>query len=211
MYPGQQQPPMHISDKFADLHMSRPIARECGPSGPATAGTICNELLRYASELPLATRALNYPVGPSAYNDGRSAYDHGRFDHMAGQFAHAARRFAYPTGRSGTWLFEEDCYLNPHPSQQHFPSHYTMHQHHNLPFQTRGGEYFPTHRRPGRDDQSYEPHKVNVSTPQNSSQWGGKTTYQHPNNLTHIGPKSQWSPTSCHRYSKEGNRWGVLI
>jgi hypothetical protein len=93
---------------------------------------------------------------------------------MAGQSAHAAGQSAYLTGRSGTGLFEEDCYLNPHLSQQHFPSHYTMHQHHSLPFQTRGGEYFLVHRRPGRDDQSYEPHRANFNTPQNSSQWGGR-------------------------------------
>jgi hypothetical protein len=153
MYPGQQQPPTHIGDKFADLRMFGPSARERGSSGPATTGPIFNELPRYASEPPLATQALNYPVG-------RFAYDHGRSSHMAGQSAHIA-------GRSGTGLFEEDCYLNPHPSQQHFPSQYTMHQHHSLPFQTRGGEYFPTHRRPGRDDQSYEPHRPNFSTPQN--------------------------------------------
>jgi restriction endonuclease len=35
MYLGQQQPPTHISDKFADLRMSGPSARERGPSGPA--------------------------------------------------------------------------------------------------------------------------------------------------------------------------------
>jgi hypothetical protein len=52
------------------------------------------------------THNLNYPVGPSAYNDGRSAYNHGRSGYMSGQSAHES--------------FEEDCYLNPHPSQQHF-------------------------------------------------------------------------------------------
>jgi hypothetical protein len=50
---------------------------------------------------------LNYPVGPSEYNHGRSGY-------MSGQSAHES--------------FDEDCYLNPHMSQQHFPSHYAMHQ-----------------------------------------------------------------------------------
>jgi hypothetical protein len=152
MYLGQQQPPTHISDKFADLRMSGPIARERGPSGPATSGPIFNELPRYASEPPLATRVLNYPFGRSAYSDRRSAYDHGQSGHVAGLSAHAAGQSAYPTGRSNTGLFEEDCYLNPHPSQQHFPSHYIMHQRHSLPFQTRQGEYFPVHRRSGRDD-----------------------------------------------------------
>jgi hypothetical protein len=40
MYPRQQQPPTHINDKFADLRMFGPTAREHGPSGPATAGPI---------------------------------------------------------------------------------------------------------------------------------------------------------------------------
>jgi hypothetical protein len=110
MYPGQQQPPTHIGDKFVDLRMSGPSARERGPFGPATVGLIFNELQRYVSKPPLATQALNYPIG-------RSAYDHGRSDHMGGRSAHVAGRFAYPTGRSVTGLFEEDCYLDPHPSQ----------------------------------------------------------------------------------------------
>jgi hypothetical protein len=181
MYPGQPRPPTHIGDRFADQRMSGPSAHERGPSGPAAApGPIFNELPRHAYEPPHATQALNYPVGPSAYNDGPFAYDHGRSDHIIGQSAQAAGRSAYPTKRSDIGLFEDDCYLNPHSSQQHFPSHYTMHQphntapqHHNLPFQTRGGEYFPAHRRPRRNDQSYEPHRTNISTPQNSNQWGG--------------------------------------
>jgi hypothetical protein len=36
MYPGQQQPPTHIGDKFADLRTSGPSARGREPSGPAT-------------------------------------------------------------------------------------------------------------------------------------------------------------------------------
>jgi hypothetical protein len=32
MYPRQQQPPTHISDKFVDLRMSGTTARERGPS-----------------------------------------------------------------------------------------------------------------------------------------------------------------------------------
>jgi hypothetical protein len=55
MYPGQQQPPTHISDKFVDLRMSGPTACERGPSGPATASPIFNELPRYVSEPSLAT------------------------------------------------------------------------------------------------------------------------------------------------------------
>jgi hypothetical protein len=105
-YPEQPQPPTQIGNKLVDMHMSGPSARERGPSGLATTGPIFNELPRYASEPPHATQALNHP-------DRLSAYDHGRS--------------AYPTERSGTGLFEEDCYLNPHSSQQHFPLHYTMH------------------------------------------------------------------------------------
>jgi hypothetical protein len=110
MYPGQQQPPTHIGDKFADLRMSVRSTREHGPSGPAaTPGPIFNELLRHAYGPPHATQALNYPVR-------RSAYDHGWSGHMAGQSEHAAERSTYLTESSGTGLFEDDCYLNPHPS-----------------------------------------------------------------------------------------------
>jgi hypothetical protein len=69
-------------------------------------------------------------------------------------------------------VFKEDCYLNPHPSQQNFPSYPTAPQHHNTPFQTHGGEHCPAHRRPERDDWSYEPHRADINTPQNSNQWG---------------------------------------
>jgi hypothetical protein len=72
-YPEQPQ----ISSKSADLHMSGPCARERGPSGPATVGPIFNELPRHAPEPQHMAHNLNYPVGPSAYNDGRSAYNHG--------------------------------------------------------------------------------------------------------------------------------------
>jgi hypothetical protein len=47
-YPEQPQ----IGSKSADLHMPGPSARERGPSGPATAGPIFNELLRHAPEPP---------------------------------------------------------------------------------------------------------------------------------------------------------------
>jgi hypothetical protein len=102
-YPEQPQ----IGSKSADLHMPRPSARERGPSGPATAGPIFNELPRHAPKPPHMAQNLNYPVGRSAYNDERSAYNHGRSEYMSGQFAHES--------------FEEDCYLNPLSSQQHFP------------------------------------------------------------------------------------------
>jgi hypothetical protein len=39
-------------------------------------------------------------------------------------------------------FFEEDCYLNPHPSQQHLLSHYTMHLPINMESQAHGSEYF---------------------------------------------------------------------
>jgi hypothetical protein len=91
IYPEQPQ----IGSKSADLHMS-------GPSGPATAGPIFNELPKHAPKPQHMAKNLNHPVEPFAYNEGRSAYDHGRFGPMSEQFAHD--------------FFEEDCYLNPHPS-----------------------------------------------------------------------------------------------
>jgi hypothetical protein len=94
---------------------------------------------------------------------------------MAGQSAHVVGRSAYPTGRSGTGLFEEYCYLNPRPSQQHFPSYYTMHQPINTESQAHGGEYFPAlPRRPERNGQSYEPYRANSNAPQNPNHWGGR-------------------------------------
>jgi hypothetical protein len=68
-YPEQPQ----IGSKLANLHMSGPSARDRGPSGPATAGPIFNELPRYASEPPPVTQALNHLDRPSAYDHGRSA------------------------------------------------------------------------------------------------------------------------------------------
>jgi hypothetical protein len=157
-YPEQPQPPTHISSKLADLHMSGPSARERGPSGPATAGLIFNELPRYASEPPHVTQALNHPDRSSACDHGQSAYPIGRS--------------AYPIERFGIGLFEEDCYLNPRTFQQHFPSHYTMHQPINTESQAHGGEYFPVPpRRPERNGQSYEPYRANSNAPQNSNQW----------------------------------------
>jgi hypothetical protein len=127
--------------------MPRPSTRERGPSGPATVGPIFNELAQNS----------NYPVRPSAYHDGRSAYNHGQSGPMSGQSMHD--------------LFEEDCYPSPHPSQQHFPSHYTMHQPNNTKF--RAQESFPAlPRRPERSDQSYEPYRANDNAPHSSNQWG---------------------------------------
>jgi hypothetical protein len=152
-YPKQPQ----IGSKSVDLHMPGPSARERGPSGPATDEPIFNELPRHAPESPHMAQNLNYPVGRSVYNDGRSAYNHGRSGYMSGQSAHE--------------FFEEDCYLNPHPSQQHFPSHYVMHQPINT--KSRAQESFPAlPRRPKRNDQSYEPYRVNGNAPHNSNQWG---------------------------------------
>jgi hypothetical protein len=156
-YPEQPQ----IGTKSADLHMSGPSACDRGPSGPATAGPIFNELPRHAPEPPHMAQNLNYPIGPSVYNDGRSAYNHGQSWPMSGQSAHD--------------LFEEDCYLNPHPSQQHFPSHYAMHQPINS--RSRAQESFPAPpRRPERNDQTYEPYRASGNVPHN--QWGGR---QHAN------------------------------
>jgi hypothetical protein len=77
---------------------------------------------------------------------------------MAGHSAHAAGRSAYSTGRSGAGMFEENCYLNPHSSQQQFPLQYTMHQPINTASQARGGEYYlAPPKRLERNGQSYEP------------------------------------------------------
>jgi hypothetical protein len=71
-YPEQPQ----IRSKSADQHMSGPSARDCGPSGPATAGPIFNELPRHAPEPPPMAQNLSYPIRPSVYNNGRSAHNH---------------------------------------------------------------------------------------------------------------------------------------
>jgi hypothetical protein len=139
---------------------------ERGPFEPAAAGPIFNELPRHAPEPPLTAQTLNYTVRRSAYNDGWSAYNNGRSDHMAG-------RSVYPIERSGAEFVEEDCYLNPHPSQQNFPSCPTAPRHYNITFQTHGGEYFSAHMWPERDGRSYEPHGTNINTPQNPNQWVG--------------------------------------
>jgi hypothetical protein len=149
-YPEQPQ----IGSKSADLHMPGPSARERGQSGPATVGPTFNGLPRHAPKPQHTTHNLNYPVGPSAYNNGRSAYNHGRSRPMSRQSAHD--------------LFEKDCYLIPHPSQQHFPPHYAMHQPINS--KSRAQESFPAPpRRPKRNDQTYEPYRANGNAPRNSN------------------------------------------
>jgi hypothetical protein len=158
-YPDQPR----IGSKSADLHMTGSSARDRGPSEPATAGPIFNELPRHAPEPPHMVQNLSYPIGPSAYNDGRSAYNHGRSGPMSGQSAHV--------------LVEEDCYLNPHPSQQCFPSHYAMHQPINS--RSRAQESFPApSRRPERNDQYYESYRANGNAPHISNPWGER---QHAN------------------------------
>jgi hypothetical protein len=165
-YPEQPE----IGNKSADLHMSGPSARERGPFGPATAGPIFNELPGHAPEPQRIAHNLNYPVRRSAYNDRRSTYNHERSGHIS-------RQSAYTTGRSGAEFFEEDCYLNPHPSQQNFPSYYAMHQPINTESQAQ--ESFPAlPRRPKRNDQSYEPYRANSNAPHSSNQWGRR---QHAN------------------------------
>jgi hypothetical protein len=175
MYPGQRQPPTHIGDKFADLHMSGPSVRGRGPSGPAAADPIFRcELPRPAPKPPHVVQTLDNPFGPSAYGARQSEYNVGRSGHMAGQSAHGAGWSAYLTGRSGTKFFKEDGYPTPYPSQLDSPSHHTTHQHRNIIYQTRESEYFPAPRRPERNDQSYEPHRACINAPQNPNQWGGK-------------------------------------
>jgi hypothetical protein len=152
-----------ISSKPADLHMSGPSDLERGPSGTATTGPIFNELPRHAPEPPHTSQNPNYPVGQSAYNDGRSAYNHGRSGYISGRFAHES--------------FEEDYYLNHHLSQQHFPSHYAMHQPINLRSRAQKS-FLALPRRPERNDQTYEPYRANGNAPCSSNQWGER---QHTN------------------------------
>jgi hypothetical protein len=76
MYPGQQQPLTHIGDKFADLLMSGPSARERGPSGPAAADPIFrSELPRPASKPPHTLQTLDNPFEPSTYDARQSEYN----------------------------------------------------------------------------------------------------------------------------------------
>jgi hypothetical protein len=143
MYLGHQQPPTHISDKFADLRMSRPSAHERGPSGPAATDPIFrSELPRPAPKPPHTMQTLDNPFGPSAYDARQFEYNDRRSGHMAGQSAHGIGRSVYLTGRSGTYFFEKDGYPTPYPSQLDSPSHHTTHQQHNIIYQTRESEYF---------------------------------------------------------------------
>jgi hypothetical protein len=179
MYLGQRQLPTHISDKFVDLRMSGPSARERGPSGPAAADLIFrSELSRPAPKPPHVVQTLDNPFGLSAYGARQSEYNVGRSGHMAGQSTHGAGRSAYLTGRSDTEFFEEDGYPTLYPSQLDSPSHHTIHQHHNIIYQNRESEYFPAPRRPERNGQSYEPHRACINALQNPNQCGRK---QHTN------------------------------
>jgi hypothetical protein len=118
MYPGQRQPPTHIGDKFADLHMSGPSVRGRGPFGPVAANPFFrSELPRSTPKPPHAVQTLDNPFGPSAYGARQSEYNVGRSGHMAGQSAHGAGRSAYLTGRSGKeFLRRIDIQLCIHPS-----------------------------------------------------------------------------------------------
>jgi hypothetical protein len=79
MYPGQQQPPTHIGDKFVDLRMSGPSTHERGPFGLATTGPIFkSELLRHAPKPPHAVQTLDNSFGPSAHGARQSEYSAGR-------------------------------------------------------------------------------------------------------------------------------------
>jgi hypothetical protein len=140
----------------ADLYMSGPSTRERGPSEPAMFGPIFNELPTHVPEPHRFAQNSNYPVGWSAYNHGRSGP-------TSGQSAHD--------------LFEEDRYLNPHPSQQHFPTHYAMHH----PINSKSGaqeSFLAPPRRPERNDQSYEPYRANGNAPHSSNPWRER---QHAN------------------------------
>jgi hypothetical protein len=59
-WPGQPQPPTHIGNKLADLHMTGPSALERGPSGPTPTGPVFNELPRHAPEPQRTTQNQNY-------------------------------------------------------------------------------------------------------------------------------------------------------
>jgi hypothetical protein len=89
MYPRQQQPLTHIGDKFADLRMSGPSARESGPSGSAATGPIFrSEIPRPAPKPPHTVQTQDNPFRLSAYGTSQSEYNVGRSGHMPGQSAH---------------------------------------------------------------------------------------------------------------------------
>jgi hypothetical protein len=141
-YPRQPQPPMHISGKIADLHMSEPSAREHGPSGPAVTGTIFrNELPRPKPELPCTVQNLNDQFRPSAYSTGQSEYNLGRSGHIIGQSAHIAGRSMYLTGRSCAEFFLRSISESAFVLAK-LPITPCTSQHQNIASQTRRGEYF---------------------------------------------------------------------
>jgi hypothetical protein len=115
MYPGQQQPPTHIGDKFADPRMSGPSTHERGLSGPAATDPIFrSELPRPAPKPPHTVQTLDNPFGSSVQTldnpFGQSEYNARRSGHMAGQSAHV-------TGRSDTeFLRRMDIQLRIRPS-----------------------------------------------------------------------------------------------
>jgi hypothetical protein len=188
MYPRQQQPPTHIGDKFVDLRMSGPSARERGPSGPAAADPIFrSELPRPAPKPPHTVQTLDNPFGRSTYG---------------------AKQSEYNARRSNTEFFEEDGYPTPHPSQLNSPSHHGTHQHHNITYQTCESEYFSAPRRPERNGQSYEPDRACINTPQNPNQWRGK---QHTNIQTNspiLDQRAGGLPPAAIDVVR-GNSWGV--
>jgi hypothetical protein len=103
---------MHIDDKFADLRVSEPSARERGSSGPAAADPIFRSTLpRPAPKPPHTVQTLDNPFGPSAYDARQSEYN-------VEWSAHGARRSAYLTERSGTEFFlrRMDIQLRIRPS-----------------------------------------------------------------------------------------------
>jgi hypothetical protein len=78
IYLEQQQPPTHIGDKFADLRVSGPSARERGPSMPAAVDPIFrSELPRPAPKPPHTVQTLDNPFRPFAYDARQSKYNVG--------------------------------------------------------------------------------------------------------------------------------------
>jgi hypothetical protein len=172
-YPEQPQ----IGSKSADLHMPGPSARERGLSGPATAGPIFNKLLTHVPEPHRFEQNSNYPVGPSAYHDGRSAYNHGRSGPMSG-------RSGPMSGRSAHDLFEEDCYSNPHPSQQYF--HHTVRCISPIIQNSEPRKAFQP-RLEGRKGTINPMSHIGQTTMHHIAQTnGGKTTCQYPANPTYV-------------------------
>ena len=94
-------------------------------------------------------------------------------------------------------VFKEDCYLNPHPSQQNFPS-YPMTR--NTIIQHSRHMGVSTFRPIEGRKETVGPmnHIGQILICHKTQTNGGKTICQYPNNLTNIGPKSWRSPTGCY-------------